>query len=266
MIWALRRTRFILNLRMRPGRARLNSGPAATVSGAWLALASVAVAAIATWEAQAHNAGVSTSRIVVHGRTVEVEINALGRDYEKSAGVRITEAGSGEVNRVALAVMAPSVLTYIGDHVAVFAGSNARLGVGFQEVVHLVRTEEAEVAKLQCSTERPDEHPQECSPDAQRSRGDGAVCGSRPQQGRSRAPVQHYCEDCRQMGRTVRRKRRRWFARSLLQACFIAKPNSACHVLRRRGFAPAALHRQADCRRGRRVSGDRQPHSSAAGS
>ncbi len=107
---------------MRPGRARLNSGPAATASRAWLALASVAVAAIATWEAQAHNAGVSTSRIVVHGRTVEVEINALGRDYEKSAGVRITEAGSGEVNRVALAVMAPSVLTYIGDHVAVFAG------------------------------------------------------------------------------------------------------------------------------------------------
>lgn len=122
MNWALRRTRFIQSLRMRPGRARLNSGPAATASRAWLALASVAVAAIATWEAQAHNAGVSTSRIVVHGRTVEVEINALGRDYEKSAGVRITEAGSGEVNRVALAVMAPSVLTYIGDHVAVFAG------------------------------------------------------------------------------------------------------------------------------------------------
>jgi len=34
-----------------------------------------------------------------------------------------------------------------------------RLDVVFQEVVHLVRTEEAEVAKLQCSTERPDEQP-----------------------------------------------------------------------------------------------------------
>ena len=33
------------------------------------------------------------------------------------------------------------------------------LGVGFQEVVHLVRTEEAEVTKLQCSPERPDEQP-----------------------------------------------------------------------------------------------------------
>ena len=43
-----------------------------------------------------------------------------------------------------------------------------------QEVVHLVRTEEAEVAKLQCSKERPDERPQECASDAQRSRGDGA--------------------------------------------------------------------------------------------
>lgn len=122
MNWELRRTRSIQSPRMRPGRARLNSRLAVTVSRAWLALASVAVAAVATWEAQAHNAGVSTSRIVIHGRTVEVEINALGRDYEKAAGIRITEAGSGEVNRLALAVMAPSVLTYIGDHVAVFAG------------------------------------------------------------------------------------------------------------------------------------------------
>jgi hypothetical protein len=36
-------------------------------------------------------------------------------------------------------------------------GRGPELAVGFQEVVHLVRTEEAEVAKLQCSTERPDE-------------------------------------------------------------------------------------------------------------
>src|SRR5205823_7176279 len=48
------------------------------------------------------------------------------------------------------------------------------LAVVFQEVVHLVRAEEAEVAKLQSSTERPDEQPQECSPDAERSRGHGA--------------------------------------------------------------------------------------------
>ena len=123
MKWAFRRTRLVQSLRMRRGCARLNSGPPTTISRAWLALASVAFAAIATWEAQAHNAGVSTSRIVIHDRTVDVEINALGRDYEKAAGVRITEAGSGEVNRVALAIMAPSVLTYIGDHVAVFAGS-----------------------------------------------------------------------------------------------------------------------------------------------
>jgi len=107
---------------MRPSLARLTCGPAATASLAWLFLAVVAVAALAPWPAQAHNAGVSTSRIVIHGRTVDIEINALGRDYEKAAGVRITEPGSGEVNPVALAVMAPSVLAYLGDHVAVFAG------------------------------------------------------------------------------------------------------------------------------------------------
>jgi hypothetical protein len=31
--------------------------------------------------------------------------------------------------------------------------------VVFQEVVHLVRTQEAEVAKLQCSPKKPDEQP-----------------------------------------------------------------------------------------------------------
>src|SRR5205823_14759177 len=108
MNWALRRTRFIQSLRMRPGRARLNSSPAPPASRAWLVLASIAVAAIATWEAQAHNAGVSTSRIVAHGRTVEAEINALRRDDEKSAGVRSAEAGSGEVNHAAVAVIAPA--------------------------------------------------------------------------------------------------------------------------------------------------------------
>jgi hypothetical protein len=85
--------------------------------------AGMALAVIAT--AQAHNAGVSTSRIAIDGRTVDVEINALGRDYEQATGVRITEKGSGEVNPVALAVMAPSILNYVGGRVAVLAGGKA---------------------------------------------------------------------------------------------------------------------------------------------
>src|SRR5260370_33079055 len=108
MTWALRGTRFIQRPRRRAGRARLNSGPAATASRAWLVLASVAVAAIAPWEAQAHNAGVSTSRIGVHGRPVEVGVNALGRHYDKSAGVLIPGAGSGEANRLDLVSREPS--------------------------------------------------------------------------------------------------------------------------------------------------------------
>ncbi len=76
---------------------------------------------LAACQAYAHTAGVSTSRIAVHGRTVELEINALGRDYEKAAGVRIAER-TGEVNPVALAAMAPAILGYVGNHVAVFAG------------------------------------------------------------------------------------------------------------------------------------------------
>lgn len=70
------------------------------------------------------------------------------------------------------------------------------LDVVFQEVVNLVRTQEAEVAKLQCSTERPDEQPQECSPDAERSRGHGAVCGNGTEQctaPRSSTPRRRWC-------------------------------------------------------------------------
>ena len=71
----------------------------------------------------AHNAGVSTSRIVIDGRSVDVEINALGKDYEQAAGVRIADKASGEINPVALAVMAPEILRYVADHVAVLAGT-----------------------------------------------------------------------------------------------------------------------------------------------
>ena len=97
----------------------------------WLVPAGLTFAALAAWPVQAHNVGVSTSRVVIRGRSVDVEINALGRDYEKAAGVRITEAASGAVNPVALAVMARSVLIYVGDHVAVLEDGHrctARLG------------------------------------------------------------------------------------------------------------------------------------------
>jgi hydrogenase/urease accessory protein HupE len=71
--------------------------------------------------AYAHNAGVSSSEISVNGRVVAVEINASARDYERAAGVRISEAGSGSVNVVALAVMAPAVLGYVRSHAEVLS-------------------------------------------------------------------------------------------------------------------------------------------------
>ena len=71
--------------------------------------------------AYAHNAGVSSSEISVNGRVVAIEINALARDYEKAANVRISEAGPGSVNAVALAVMAPAVLSYARSHAEVLS-------------------------------------------------------------------------------------------------------------------------------------------------
>lgn len=71
--------------------------------------------------AYAHNAGVSSSEISVKGRVVAIEINALARDFEKAANVRISEAGPGSVNAVALAVMAPAVLSYARSHAEVLS-------------------------------------------------------------------------------------------------------------------------------------------------
>src|SRR6185369_2966209 len=103
--------------------------------------------------------------------------------------------------------------------------------VVFQEVVHLVRTEEAEVAKLQCSTERPDEQPQECASNAQRSRGHGQQCGGRRTEPGGRGPsVQYDIQDGCQMGQALPRRRCGWVARPLLQTSFIAGPNSARHM------------------------------------
>ena len=100
--------------RTTPNRQRTTSFPRKFRS--WLLLFMMA-----GLPAYAHDAGVSSSLISVNGRVVTVEINAHARDYEKAAGVRIAETGSGSVNAVALAVMAPGVLGYVRSHVAVLA-------------------------------------------------------------------------------------------------------------------------------------------------
>src|SRR5882724_5670720 len=50
------------------------------------------------------------------------------------------------------------------------------LDVNFQEVVHSALIGNSEVAKPPAIRGEPNGHPQECSPDAERSRGHGAVC------------------------------------------------------------------------------------------
>ena len=76
---------------------------------------------LAGMPAYAHDAGVSSSEIRVNGRVVAVEINALARDYEKATNVRISEARSGSVNAIALAVMAPAVLGYVRSQAEVLS-------------------------------------------------------------------------------------------------------------------------------------------------
>ena len=89
---------------------------------AWLVLAERGGRRHRRLPAQAHNAGISTSRIVIRGRTVDAEINALGARLRKGGRRPHRRDSVGRVNAVALAVMAPALLGYVGDHVAVLAG------------------------------------------------------------------------------------------------------------------------------------------------
>jgi hydrogenase/urease accessory protein HupE len=70
----------------------------------------------------AHKTGVSTSRIELDGRRVAVEVNGLGRDFERAAGVRIAEQRSGDVNPVALALNGSKLTRYVVEHASVGAG------------------------------------------------------------------------------------------------------------------------------------------------
>ena len=82
----------------------------------------VLVAIGVTSVASAHKAGVSTARIDLDGRRVAVEINGLGRDFEKATGVRIAERRSGDVNPVALAINGSKLTGYVIAHASVNAG------------------------------------------------------------------------------------------------------------------------------------------------
>src|SRR5262252_7090791 len=55
--------------------------------------------------------------LATYGRCFRLAVAAAQRVAAKRE-----RTAPSEVNRVALAIMAPSVFTYVGDHVAVFAG------------------------------------------------------------------------------------------------------------------------------------------------
>ena len=87
----------------------------------------------------------------------------------------------------------------------------------------------------------------------------------RPVEGGCSAPVPRHAQDRRQVGRTFPHGRPGGLARPLVKAPFIAKPSDACRLRGGRGSAPAALHRRADRRRGRRFGGNCQPHPQTPG-
>ena len=101
----------------------------------------------------------------------------------------------------------------------------------------------------------------------QRSRGAWcAVWSRRAEQGRRpRASSTRTPEDGRQMGRAVRRGGCGRACGPLLTGPFHCQAkHRQPHARAIEALAPAALHRQADRRRGRRLAGHRQPHPAAA--
>jgi hydrogenase/urease accessory protein HupE len=110
--------------------SRSSAHPTRKASRTFVFAAFVAILAAAAGSVHAHNAGVSSARIIVEGRTVDIEINALGRDFEQASGVRIADK-SGEINPVALSLMAPAIGSYVGEHVAVLAGGQRCSAAGW---------------------------------------------------------------------------------------------------------------------------------------
>jgi hydrogenase/urease accessory protein HupE len=91
------------------------------VRALWLGL----LGALLATTADAHQAGVSSSRVAVEGAVVEVTIDALAQDYEQAAGLRLRDEASGEVNPVALAVGALALVRYVTAHAVVRAGERS---------------------------------------------------------------------------------------------------------------------------------------------
>ena len=110
----------------------------------------------------------------------------------------------------------------------------------------------------------PDEHPQECPPDAAQSSRAGAAGGGRgtdPEGGGRR--LRGLRQNGAQMGRALQGRRPCRPARPLLPAASPAPADAWRHVATDRSPAPPALDRQADRRGGRRLAGHRQPHPAA---
>ncbi len=71
---------------------------------------------------QAHDAGISTSRITVEGREIQAQVNALARDYDKALEIQLSDGPTGEVNPLALSLFAEDIEAYVARHVNVRAG------------------------------------------------------------------------------------------------------------------------------------------------
>jgi agmatine deiminase len=141
--------------------------------------------------------------------TLRFSINAEGRPL----CVRIVAPPREKFWASKSALFAPAYLNAYVANGAVITGRFGDLAVSFQEVVHSALTGNSEVAKPPAIRGEPNGHPQECPPNAQRSRGDGSCRSERRGiEGRRRPPVQYDTEDGGQMGRTLPRGRCRRIA------------------------------------------------------
>ena len=141
-------------------------------------------------------------------------------------------------------------------------GVYALLAVNFQEVVHSVRTGNVDVAKPQRFAGGPNEHPQQCPPHPQRSRGHGSCgCGPALEQGsRPRAastpPPRRWPN-----GSIASRLKASLACATVPQSLFHRQAKSRSpQPMRSRDCAGSARPRQAHRRRTRRLPGVRLAH------
>lgn len=96
----------------------------------------LAVAALCAIAAQAHQANLSTARVILGmDRSVTVEVGLRGSDADRLAGTKIFDAQRELVAPAQVAASAAPIIAYVNEHIAVIGAGGKPCSAGIPELV-----------------------------------------------------------------------------------------------------------------------------------